>query len=85
LRDYRRQPFRSLLLAENTPAESFVDNVERSHFVNWAAHEALYPNGKAIDEMPFPRAKARRQVPPRTREELDARALEIGAAGIAAA
>jgi hypothetical protein len=35
----------SLILAENTPAETFVDNIDRLHFDNWAEHEALYPNG----------------------------------------
>jgi Hint domain len=31
----------SPLLAENTPAETFVDNVDRLAFDNWAEHEAL--------------------------------------------
>jgi hypothetical protein len=42
----------ALILAENTPAETFIDNVERLAFDNWAEHEALYPDGKPIDEMP---------------------------------
>jgi Hint domain len=53
----------SLILAENTPAETFVDNVDRLAFDNWAEYEALYPQGKAVVEMPFPRAKSMRQVP----------------------
>jgi len=52
-----------LILAEGVPAETFVDNVERMAFDNWAEHEALYPQGKAIEELPYPRAKAYRQVP----------------------
>jgi hypothetical protein len=64
----------SLILAENTPAETFIDNVDRMGFDNWAEHEVLYPQGKAIDELPFPRAKARRQVPMHIRAALDARA-----------
>jgi hypothetical protein len=63
----------SLILAENTPAETFVDNVDRLNFDNWDEHEALYPRGKAIVEMPYPRAKAYRQVPQRLRLRLAAR------------
>ena len=53
----------SLILAENVPAETFVDNVDRARFDNWHEYEALYPAGKNIAEMPYPRAKAHRQVP----------------------
>ena len=68
----------SLILAENAPAETFVDNVDRMGFDNWAEHEALFPGGKPVAEMPYPRAKARRQVPPRIRAALDERAATIG-------
>ena len=44
----------SLILAENTPAETFVDNVDRMGFDNWAEHEALYPEGKTVTELPYP-------------------------------
>ena len=67
----------SLLLAENTPAETFVDNVDRLAFDNWAEHEALYPHGKPIVEMPYPRAKAHRQVPQAIKRQLEARAAEL--------
>ncbi|MGJ4952594.1 Hint domain-containing protein [Bradyrhizobium sp. HKCCYLS20291] len=67
----------SLILAENTPAETFVDNIDRLHFDNWAEHEALYPNGKPINELPYPRAKSHRQVPVATRVMLAARAQEL--------
>jgi serralysin len=73
------------ILAENAPAETFVDNVDRLHFDNWAEHEAIYPDGKSIREMPYPRAKARRQVPHHIRAALSRRAEEIGAAPNAAA
>jgi autotransporter passenger strand-loop-strand repeat protein len=63
----------SLILAENTPAETFIDNVDRLAFDNWREHEALYPNGKSIVEMPYPRAKAHRQVPRAIREQLSTR------------
>jgi YVTN family beta-propeller protein/probable HAF family extracellular repeat protein len=67
----------ALLVAENTPVESFVDNSDRLAFDNWAQHEALYPDGKPIDELPYPRAKSHRQVPMRTRTMLAARAAGI--------
>jgi hypothetical protein len=74
----------SLILAENTPAETFVDNVERLAFDNWAEHEAHYPEGKPIEELPYPRAKGRRQVPMHIRAALDQRAKFIGAVEISA-
>lgn len=64
----------SLILAENTPAETFVDNVDRLAFDNWHEYEALYPERKPIIEMPYPRAKAHRQVPRAIRESLIERA-----------
>jgi len=75
----------ALILAEGAPAETFVDNVDRSHFDNWAEHRALFPDGKATEELLYPRAKSRRQVPPHIRAALDARALEIGVVANAAA
>jgi hypothetical protein len=65
----------SLILAENVPAETFVDNINRLAFDNWDEHQALYPEGQAIEEMPYPRALSFRQVPQATR----ARLLERGA------
>jgi hypothetical protein len=67
----------SLIFAENAPAETFVDNVDRLAFDNWAEHEALFPNGKEVPELPYSRAKSHRQVPRRTREMLAARAAAI--------
>jgi hypothetical protein len=76
----------SLLLAENVPAETFVDNVDRMAFDNWAEHQALYPDAPAIEEMEYPRAKAHRQVPPAIRNHLSARAAALyGTESIAAA
>jgi Hint domain len=67
----------SLIFAESTPAETFIDNVDRLGFDNWAEHEALYPRGKPIGEMPYPRAKAHRQVPRSIRNRLADRAAVI--------
>jgi hypothetical protein len=66
-----------LVLAENVPAETFVDNVDRTRFDNWHEYEALYPTGKNVGEMPYPRAKAARQVPDVIRARLAKRAAEI--------
>jgi probable HAF family extracellular repeat protein len=66
-----------LILAEGVPAETFVDNVERLAFDNWAEHEALYPEGRTIDELPHPRAKAYRQLPRSIRERLAERAERL--------
>lgn len=68
----------SLILAENTPAETFVDNVDRLAFDNWAEHQALYPEGRAVPELSYPRAKAYRQVPVRTRTRLAAQGMAAG-------
>jgi hypothetical protein len=67
----------SLVLAQNTPAETFVDNADRLAFDNWDEYEARYPDGRSIDEMPYPRAKAYRQVPQAVRAMLAARGALI--------
>jgi probable HAF family extracellular repeat protein len=64
----------SLIFAENTPVETFVDNVDRVAFDNWSEHISLFPEGKLTGEMEYPRAKAVRQVPRATRDFLLARA-----------
>src|ERR1700753_1618177 len=69
----------SLILAESAPAETCVDNVDRLGFDNWAEHEAIYPDGKQVSELPYPRAKAHRQVPVSIRVMLAGRAQAIGA------
>jgi parallel beta-helix repeat protein len=67
----------ALIVAENTPAESFIDNVDYVLFDNWQEYVTLYPQGRSIIEMPYPRAKAYRQVPRTIRERLAARAAVI--------
>jgi hypothetical protein len=75
----------ALLLAEGAPCESFVDNVDRLGFDNWDEFLALYPNGKTVEEMPYPRAKSHRQTPAAVRAALAERARCIGAAAAAPA
>jgi hypothetical protein len=53
----------ALILAEGTPAETFVDTVSRMGFDNWDEHEALYPLAEPIVEMPYLRAQSQRQLP----------------------
>jgi hypothetical protein len=67
----------SLLLADNVPAESFIDNVDRMAFDNWDEHEALGDEAAPLVEMAYPRAKAARQVPVAMRERLAARARAL--------
>jgi hypothetical protein len=75
----------SLILAEDAPAETFIDNVDRLAFDNWAEHEALYPSPAPSKEMAYSRAKAARQVPQKSRERLAARAaLMVGPVAAAA-
>jgi hypothetical protein len=67
----------SLLLADNVPAESFIDNVDRMAFDNWDEHDALGDEAAPLVEMAYPRAKAARQVPVAMRERLAARARAL--------
>ncbi len=64
----------ALILAEGAPSETFIDNVDRMAFDNWDEHLALYPEGHAIKELPFPRAQSHRQVSVAIRRMLSARA-----------
>jgi hypothetical protein len=73
----------ALILAENTPAETFIDNVDRLAFDNWDEHKAILGE-TTIAEMAYPRAKAARQVPSSTRVRLAARAGNLYGTIIAA-
>lgn len=70
----------ALILAEGAPAETFLDNVERLHFDNWATH----PGDAVTAEMDLPRAKGARQVPAAIRSRLLARATTLMRASEAA-
>jgi hypothetical protein len=67
----------SLILAEGVPAETFVDNTERLAFDNWDEHVKLFPEGRSIQELSYPRAVSARQVPASTARKLAARASEL--------
>ncbi len=63
-----------VILAEGVPAETFVDNVTRRRFDNYAEYAALYGDAAAsIAEMDAPRVKSARQLPQALRERLAAR------------
>jgi len=65
-----------LLLAEGAATESFVDNVDRMNFSNWAEHEAI-SDAPPMEEMDFPRAKSHRQAPMAVRQLLAERASAL--------
>ena len=67
----------SLVLAEGTPAETFVDNVNRMAFDNWAEHQALYAHLPPLMELDLPRAKSARQLPMALRRRLAERATAL--------
>jgi len=69
----------ALILAEGTPAETFIDNVDRMAFDNWAEHERLYGAAPGLVEMDLPRAKSHRQLPAEVRALVAARAEALAA------
>jgi len=75
----------ALILAEGVPAETFVDNVSRRRFDNYAEYEARFgAEETATGELDMPRIKSARQLPNAVRELLASRikalALDIEAA-----
>ena len=60
-----------ILLANGAAAESFIDNVGRQSFDNWAGFVALYgADQPEMEELPHPRAMSARQVPQAIRARL---------------
>ena len=62
-----------IILANGAPAETFIDNVSRRVFDNYAQFEALYGDVPEMDELPYPRAMSTRQVPQAIRARLAGR------------
>ena len=56
----------ALLLAEGMPAESYLEGIEPLGFDNW--HERIAPPD--VRELPYPRCKSARQVPPALRRRM---------------
>lgn len=59
-----------LIIAEGAACESFVDNVDRMNFENWADRDHATLSAP-MAEMAYPRAKSARQVPLALRQQLD--------------
>jgi hypothetical protein len=64
-----------IILANGTPAETFVDYVGRLSFDNHADYVALYGDERIIAEMPLPRISTARLVPPTLKARLGTRAV----------
>ncbi len=62
----------SLILAEGVPAETFIDNVGRMAFDNWAEHEAAGEIPAPMTELALPRVRSARQLPASLRARLGA-------------
>ena len=61
-----------IILANGAEAETFIDNVSRRAFDNFAEFEALYGDVPEMEELPYPRAMSARQVPSHIRAQLGA-------------
>jgi hypothetical protein len=66
-----------LILAEGVASETFVDNVSRMAFDNWAEFMELCNGEPPTGEMSYPRAKSQRQLPETLRGHLAARAAQL--------
>jgi hypothetical protein len=65
-----------IVLAENTPTETFIDNATMQEFDNYADYAAMYPDEHEMIELDIPRAKSSRQLPRALKQGLVARAAE---------
>ncbi|ONG50149.1 hypothetical protein BKE38_19215 [Pseudoroseomonas deserti] len=71
----------ALIVAEGVPAETFVDNVTRSRFDNYADFVARFGEvAEPTGEMAMPRVKSPRQMPRALRDRLSARIAMLRAA-----
>jgi len=61
-----------LLYANGAPTETFIDNVSRRQFDNYAEFEAMYPHAPMMTELDIPRVLFRRQLSTRTLQRLNA-------------
>ena len=60
----------TVLLAENCPAESFIDYTPRESFDNYAAYLDRFGEARIIEEMPIPRISTHRLLLPELRRRL---------------
>jgi hypothetical protein len=61
-----------IILAEGTPAETFMDNVSRTCFNNYSEYESLYPQASEMMELDIPRVSHQRQLPNAVKAMLEA-------------
>ncbi|MEA9603818.1 Hint domain-containing protein [Polynucleobacter sp. JS-JIR-II-c23] len=61
-----------IILAEGTPAETFMDNVSRTCFNNYSEYESLYPQATEMIELDIPRVSHQRQLPNAVKAKLEA-------------
>jgi len=66
-----------IIYAEGVPCETFIDNVSREQFDNYAEYQALYPNTRMMKELPLPRVKFKRQLPLAIKQRLESRIIEL--------
>ena len=59
-----------IILANGTPTETFVDNVSRRAFDNYAEFERLHGDQPEMKELPHPRASNARHLPTRIKNRL---------------
>jgi hypothetical protein len=59
-----------LIYANGVPAETFIDNVSRKQFDNYAEFEALYPGAPMMTELDLPRVLFCRQLSTQTARRL---------------
>jgi hypothetical protein len=61
-----------IILAEGVSAETLLDNSGREKFTNYKEFQELYPEGKVMKELDFPRVKFPRQLPEQIKKRLAA-------------
>ncbi|MCO6414766.1 Hint domain-containing protein [Siccirubricoccus sp. KC 17139] len=75
----------AVILAENTPAETFLDADTRATFDNAAEYEAMFAGSPEMPALDLPRAMSHRQVPVAIRQRIAARAAALTGPAVAAA
>ena len=63
----------AIVFANGALAETFIDNVPRRLFDNYDEYVKLFPEGRQMEELPYPRAKSERQLPQALRRIIESR------------
>lgn len=66
-----------LIVAEGLTAESYCETTPRDVYDNAEEYYTLYPDAAPVKELPYPRAKSRRQLPLALKEKLAVRAAVL--------